>query len=51
MEGAFRLIDAIILIGICQGVFLSFAIQRIPNNNKNANYILSILIGISLGNR
>lgn len=47
MEGAFHLIDAIILIGICQGIFLSFAIQRIPDNNKNANFILSILIGIS----
>lgn len=47
MKDAFHLIDAIILIGICQGVFLTFAIQRIPNNNKNANSILSILIGIS----
>jgi AraC-like DNA-binding protein len=43
----FKLLDVIVLIGICQGVFLSLTIQRISNNNKKANAILSILIIIS----
>ena len=46
MEDTLHLIDVIILIGISQGVFLSFGILRIPENNKKANSILSILIGV-----
>ena len=47
MEGTFQLIDVIILIGFSQGIFLTLAIHRIPDNNKSANTILSLLIGIS----
>ncbi len=47
MEGSFQIIDIIIIIGICQGVFLSFTLQRISNNNHNANTILSKLILIA----
>ena len=43
----FELIDVIVLVGICQGIFLSLTLQRITNNNKKANAILSLLIGIS----
>ena len=43
----FELIDVIVIIGICQGIFLSLTIQRISNTNKKANAILSILIIIS----
>ena len=43
----FELIDVVIFIGICQGIFLSLTIQRISNNNKKANAILSLLIIIS----
>ncbi|MEM7085620.1 MAG: AraC family transcriptional regulator [Bacteroidota bacterium] len=43
----FELIDVIVLVGICQGLFLSLVIQRISNTNKKANAILSLLIIIS----
>lgn len=43
----FELLDVIVLVGICQGLFLSLTIQRISNNNKKANTILSVLIIIS----
>ena len=47
MEGSFQIIDIIIIIGICQGVFLTFTLQRISNNNHSANTILSKLILIA----
>jgi len=47
MEGSFQIIDIILIIGICQGVFLTFTLQRISNNNYNANTILSKLILIA----
>lgn len=47
MEGNFQLIDIIAFIGICQGVFLSFTLQRISNNNHKANSVLSKLILIA----
>ncbi len=47
MEGTIQIIDIIIIIGICQGIFLSFTIQRISNNNIKANTILSFLIAIA----
>jgi len=47
MEGTFQIIDIIIIIGICQGIFLSFTIQRISNNNYKANTVLSLLIAIA----
>lgn len=46
MPITFELIDVVILIGICQGVFLSLTLQRITNNNRAANTILSLLIVI-----
>jgi AraC-like DNA-binding protein len=39
-----ELIDIFVIIGICQGIFLSAAIMRINNTNKKANSILSALI-------
>ena len=47
MEGSFQIIDIIIIIGICQGIFLTFTLQRISNNNHSANTILSKLILIA----
>ncbi len=47
MEGNFQLIDIIVFIGICQGIFLSFTLQRISNNNHKANSVLSKLILIA----
>lgn len=47
MEGALQVMDVIILIGISQGIFLAFGILSIPDSNKKANTILSILIGVS----
>ncbi|MCH9659559.1 MAG: AraC family transcriptional regulator [Bacteroidetes bacterium] len=47
MSVTFELIDVIILIGICQGVFLSMTLLRLPNHNKEANRILAALIFIS----
>lgn len=47
MEGNFQLIDIIAFIGICQGIFLSFTLNRISNNNAQANSILSKLIIIA----
>lgn len=44
MDLTFKLIDLIIIVGICQGVFLSLTLQRISNNNFSANRILSYLI-------
>jgi AraC-like DNA-binding protein len=44
MPNSFQLIDIIIIIGICQGVFLAITLQRISNNNKQANKVLSYLI-------
>ncbi|QIE59653.1 helix-turn-helix transcriptional regulator [Rasiella rasia] len=44
MTISFELIDIIIFIGICQGIFLSLTLQRITNNNKRANTILSLLL-------
>ena len=43
----FKLIDIVIVIGICQGIFLSLTLQRITNNNSKANNILSLLIAIA----
>lgn len=47
MEGSFQIIDIILIIGICQGIFLTFTLQRISNNNHSANTILSKLILIA----
>lgn len=47
MEITFKLIDLIIVIGICQGIFLSLTLQRISNNNHKANTILSYLIALA----
>ncbi len=47
MEGNFQLIDIIVFIGICQGIFLSITLQRISNNNQQANTVLSKLILIA----
>lgn len=44
MSNSFQLIDIIIVIGICQGVFLALTLQRISNNNRQANKVLSLLI-------
>lgn len=44
MTISFELIDIIIFIGICQGIFLSLALHRITNTNKKANSILSLLL-------
>ena len=44
MPNSFQLIDIIIIIGICQGVFLALTLQRISNNNRQANKVLSLLI-------
>ncbi len=44
MDITFKLLDVIIFIGICQGLFLSLTLQRISNNNRPANRILSYLI-------
>lgn len=37
-------IDVVIIVGICQGIFLTLTFQRIANTNRSANGILSILI-------
>lgn len=47
MPNSFQLIDVIIVIGICQGIFLSLTLQRITNNNRRANNVLSSLIVIA----
>ncbi len=47
MEDSFQIIDIILIIGICQGIFLTFTLQRISNNNHSANTILSKLILIA----
>jgi len=47
MEITFKLIDLIIVIGICQGIFLSLTLQRISNNNQKANSVLSYLIALA----
>lgn len=47
MSIAFELIDVVVLVGICQGIFLSLTLLRLPNHNKEANSILSSLIFIS----
>lgn len=47
MHITFSFIDIVIIIGICQGLFLSLVIQRIKNTNRKANITLSILILIS----
>tara|TARA_R110000772_G_scaffold73071_8_gene159151 strand:- start:1956 stop:3080 length:1125 start_codon:yes stop_codon:yes gene_type:complete len=44
MPNSFQLIDIIIIIGICQGIFLAITLQRISNNNRQANRALSFLI-------
>ncbi len=44
MLNSFQLIDIIIVIGICQGIFLSLTLQRISNNNRSTNMILSSLL-------
>lgn len=44
MTTSFQLIDIVMLIGICQGIFLALTLQRITNNNRTANRILSLLI-------
>lgn len=44
MQTNIQIIDVILFIGICQGVFLSFTLQRITNNNRQANTMLSLLI-------
>ncbi len=44
MPNSFQLLDIIIIIGICQGVFLALTLQRISNNNRQANSALSFLI-------
>ena len=47
MPITFELIDILLFVGICQGIFLTFALQRIVNTNKRANRMLTILIAIS----
>ncbi len=44
MLNSFQLIDIVIVIGICQGIFLSLTLHRISNNNRSANMILSSLL-------
>ena len=44
---SFQLIDIIIVIGIGQGIFLSLTLQRITNNNRSANNMLSLLLFIA----
>jgi AraC-like DNA-binding protein len=44
MQDSFQLLDIIIIIGICQGIFLAFTLQKISNNNRPANKVLSFLI-------
>jgi len=44
MLNSYQLIDIVIVIGICQGIFLSLTLQRISNNNRSANMMLSILL-------
>lgn len=41
------ILDSILLIGICQGVFLSLTLKRISNTNRSANGVLSLLLLIS----
>lgn len=47
MNSSFQLIDIIVMIGVFQGVFLSFALQRITDKNREANKILSVLLLIA----
>mgnify|MGYP003131150568 CR=1 FL=1 len=47
MPITFELIDILIFVGVCQGVFLALTMQRIVNTNKRANSILTVLIAIS----
>jgi AraC-like DNA-binding protein len=44
---SFQLIDIILVIGIGQGIFLSLTLQRITNNNRSANSMLSLLLIIA----
>lgn len=41
------LLDSVLLIGICQGIFLTLTITRIAATNKSANKVLSLLLLIS----
>ncbi len=47
MDITFKLLDVIIFIGICQGIFLSLTLHRISNHNQSANKTLSILIALA----
>lgn len=44
MNGSFQIIDFIVIIGVFQGLFLSFTLQKIINKNRKANQILSLLL-------
>ena len=44
MGNSIELIDIVIIIGICQGIFLSLTLLRISDNNRSANIILSFLL-------
>ena len=46
MNGTFQIIDFIAIIGVFQGLFLSFTLQKIINKNRNANKILALLLMI-----
>ncbi len=46
MSNTFDFIDLILFVGFSQGIFLTITLQSIPNNNKKANIILSVIIGI-----
>jgi AraC-like DNA-binding protein len=47
MDITFKLLDVIIFIGICQGIFLSLTLHRVSNNNQSANKTLSLLIALA----
>lgn len=47
MNNNFQFIDIVLIIGICQGIFLSLTLQRITNNNRSANNVLSLLIALA----
>lgn len=47
MTAQFSVLDSVLIIGICQGLFLTLSLLRISNTNKKANSILSLLIGIA----
>lgn len=47
-EVQFDLLDIILILGVSQGIFLALSLRLLPNRNKEANGILSVLLLISV---